>query len=221
MLDPDNSSLGSFIQMRLRYLVDVGDWGGEVASWEIPPGTNVAPRLTSIFTKGYGAAQRGKKEDARAALQELRAVRSELEKYLKEQNSSDLSYSQRAEILEVQLQAMILSAEGEADDAVTLLRNAAKTEESMPIAFGPPFVDKPTYELLGEFLLKLNRPQEARVAFEAALARTPLRTGSLLGLARAAAQSGDKLKAKETYAKLRQIWKQAEETVRDNLPHEE
>jgi predicted negative regulator of RcsB-dependent stress response len=41
-------------------------------------------------------------------------------------------------------------------------------------------------ELLGEVLLDAGRPDEARAAFEAALARAPGRAPSLRGLARAA-----------------------------------
>jgi tetratricopeptide (TPR) repeat protein len=217
-LDPDNSSLGSFIQMRLRYLLETGDWGGEVANWETPLGEDLAPRLTHEFTSGFGAVQRGKAADARSALQHLKETRRELESYLKKQSSPDPSYTQRAEILEEQLQAMIWFVEGMTEQAVDLLRKAAKTENSMALAFGPPFVDKPTHELLGEILLKMNRPLEATAAFEAALAQTPLRTASLLGLARAATQSGDKQKAEETSNLLRRIWKHAEQSVKESLP---
>jgi len=55
-------------------------------------------------------------------------------------------------------------------------------EETLPIAFGPPTIDKPTYELLGEFLLRRGRKDEARAAFQRALARTPGRRLLLAGL---------------------------------------
>ena len=220
MLDPDNSSLGSFIQMRLRYLLETGNWKGEIANWEIPLRENVSARLTNDFTRGFGAVQRSEVVEARSALQRLKDTRRQLESYLKEQNSTDPSYAQRAEILEEQLQAMTLFSEGKGGEAVDLLRKAAKTEKSMAFAFGPPFVDNPTQELLGEILMKMNHPLEARAAFERALARTPTRTASLLGLARAANQSGDKQKAEETYSLLRRIWKQAEQSLKDSLPQE-
>jgi hypothetical protein len=43
----------------------------------------------------------------------------------------------------------------------------------MPAEFGPPFVDKPARELLGDVLQQIGRPREAAAAYEAALRRTP------------------------------------------------
>ena len=39
----------------------------------------------------------------------------------------------------------------------------ARTAAALPFEFGPPFVDKPTHELLGEILLEAGRPQAARL----------------------------------------------------------
>jgi hypothetical protein len=54
----------------------------------------------------------------------------------------------------------------------------------MPLEFGPPAIEKPTDELLGEMLLELHRPAEARGAFQAALTRTPGRKLVVEALAR-------------------------------------
>jgi hypothetical protein len=53
----------------------------------------------------------------------------------------------------------------------------------MPFEFGPPFIDKPTYELLGEQLVEAAKPEEARAAFRTALARAPERVAAERGLA--------------------------------------
>jgi hypothetical protein len=66
--------------------------------------------------------------------------------------------------------------------ALALAREAAAAEGAMPIEFGPPHVDKPAHELLGELLLDAGRTDEARDAFESALARTPERTQAEAGL---------------------------------------
>ncbi len=75
---------------------------------------------------------------------------------------------------------------------------------------GLPVLRKPSYELLGELLLKENRNAAAREAFEASLQRAPQRTASLLGLARAASAMGDKTAAAEAYRQLLRIWKNAD-----------
>jgi hypothetical protein len=53
------------------------------------------------------------------------------------------------------------------------------------LEFGPPAIFKPTEELLGELYLQLHRPDEARQAFQADLARAPGRRLGIEGLARA------------------------------------
>jgi len=75
---------------------------------------------------------------------------------------------------------------------------------------GPPEMIKPSHELLGEILLRAGRPQEAAQQFATSLERHPMRARSLLGAARAAAQNGDRAGAAEAYAKLLEIWAQAD-----------
>ena len=208
--------LGAYSQMRLRYLLDTGDWTGEVAHWSLPQGADAGVRLSFTFADGYGAVQRG---DLKAAHQALEAI-----------SSADMSggargvgtgaatasdYKNRAMILQQELQAMIASAEGHRDDAIALLRKAADSETAMPFEYGPPFIDKPTEELLGEVLLDAKQPKEARAAFEQALARTPQRTQALTGLLRAEKAAGDTAAAQETAAKLRGIFHSADAMPKD------
>lgn len=47
---------------------------------------------------------------------------------------------------------------------------------------GPPAPEKPSYELLGELLLKQNRATDAKAAFESALLRAANRTRTLADL---------------------------------------
>jgi hypothetical protein len=58
-------------------------------------------------------------------------------------------------------------------------------EDESAYEFGPPPTVKPPHELLGELLLKMGRPGEARAEFGKALERTPNRALSVAGLARA------------------------------------
>jgi hypothetical protein len=96
-----------------------------------------------------------------------------------------------------------------------LLRKAADSETAMPFEYGPPFIDKPTGELLGEVLLDAQRPKEAREAFDQALVRTPQRTQALTGLLRAEKAAGDTAAAQETAAKLRGIFHSADAMPKD------
>ncbi len=185
-LDPDNSGAYSFVRMRARYIIDAEAWDDEVLDWDVPVGdVAFAPRLTYAFTTGLAAARR---RDASAAREELRSVRASRERLaadLEERQTADRSRLTRARVLEIQLEGAIQAAEERWGRAIELLREAAALEETIPLRFGPPFVDKPPYELLGEVLLEAGRAREAADAFETALARTPRRTLSMLGLAEA------------------------------------
>jgi len=78
---------------------------------------------------------------------------------------------------------------------------------------GPPSLIKPAHELFGEILLKAGKSREAAEQFRASLLRQPNRARSMLGAARAAAQSGDKVAAVSSYAKLLDQWQQADEDL--------
>jgi Tfp pilus assembly protein PilF len=76
--------------------------------------------------------------------------------------------------------------------------------------YGPPNLIKPSHELFGEILLRAGKPAEAAAQFKTALLRQPNRARSLLGAARAAAQSGNQAAAAAAYTALLEQWKQAD-----------
>jgi tetratricopeptide (TPR) repeat protein len=111
-----------------------------------------------------------------------------------------------ATILARELQALIYFKEGDTETALQLLADAAEDENSRPMEYGPPYVSKPSSELIGEMLLTLGKPDEAIAHFETALQRNTGRTLSLLGLARAQEATGHP-KAQETWHTLENNWK--------------
>ena len=108
---------------------------------------------------------------------------------------------------------MVGSRRGKLDDAVALLRKAAAQEDSLPYEFGPPEIEKPSHELLGEMLLAAGHPGDARHEFEIALTRTPGRSLVLLDLARACRAMGDTAAATGAYRLLASNWKSADSTI--------
>lgn len=143
----------------------------------------VQERMTVAFIHGLAAARRGSADDVREALAVIREARAGTERLAAE---ADLTYEPqaigRSAVLEAQMSALLAQLDGDVDAAVAHAREAASLEEQMPFMFGPPFVDKPSHELLGEILLAAGRNDEAVDAYRAALARTPGRTMSLEGL---------------------------------------
>ena len=118
-----------------------------------------------------------------------------------------------ATIFARELQALIYFREGDAETALQLLADAAEDENARPMEYGPPYVSKPSSELMGEMLLTLDRPGEAIAHFETALERNTGRTLSLLGLARAQEAAGDPA-AQETWGILEGSWKADMEKLR-------
>jgi tetratricopeptide (TPR) repeat protein len=182
--DPDNASVASFAQMRARYVVDTGDWHSDVLSWSPPMDGRPFAAVTQAFASGLAAAGRGDVEGAREWLASLAEERSEVEGRIAERGRND-EVAVRTRILELELDAAVSAAGGDLDAAISLAGEAAALEESLPFVFGPPFVDKPSYELLGELLLDAGRAEEAAGAFETAVFRTPGRGAAVRGLERA------------------------------------
>ena len=180
--DPDNSPIGSFAGMATRYVIDTGD----AAPLDWPLDLEGAPHagLRLAFAHGWVAAQ----EDDAAALEAARADFRARQAMAEAASTTEAGVPTRAEVLDLELEALYRSVTGDADGAVAIAREAAEAETAMPFEFGPPYVDKPTYELLGELLLRAGRADEARAAFETALSRTPKRAQAEVGLRAAEAE---------------------------------
>jgi len=211
--DPDASPLASFFAMRTRLIIDTQAWAGDVARWPIAPGSAPAPRITWAFTSGLAAAQTNEAGRLAAAITEFQTARRDLDAAWARNPDADpgnAEFRKRLDVLELELRALAEAADHRDDQAVQLLRRAAATEDAMAYAFGPPFVDKPAWELLGEVLLRLGRPVDARAAFTTAIQRNPGRTAGLLGLARAETGLGNRQAAAAHWSRLQSIWHSAD-----------
>jgi len=210
-VDPDNTSIASFVEMRTRYIVDTGRRHGEVAGWNVDLGGALMPDFGYAFATGFAAAENGDLPTARKALATLDRLLPQLPGIFDHAGLSANDPARRVpEIQKLQLQSVILSAEGHVDQAVAVIQHAVAIGKDLPYAFGPPSPEKPSDELLGELLLKDKKAPQARQAFEASLKRAPRRVQSLLGLARAESKMGDKAAAAGSYRELLQIWKNAD-----------
>jgi tetratricopeptide (TPR) repeat protein len=109
--------------------------------------------------------------------------------------------------------ALSASIKGDHAKAIELMKKATEMEEATSPPSGPPVLIKPTYELFGEILLRAGKPAEAAEQFKVSLQRQPNRARSLLGAARAAAQSGNQSAALNFYSALLDQWKQADSNL--------
>ena len=98
------------------------------------------------------------------------------------QESPDESADKRSAILSGELEALLEASRGHPAKAIDRLKKLAIEEHALPVEFGPPFVNKPVDELLGEILLEQHDLGGAHRAFAAALAAAPGRKVAAAGL---------------------------------------
>ncbi len=197
--------------MRLQYLVDV--------ERPDPTLTTIADvsklpgfvDLTQSYATAYDGLRRGDTSGTKALIARMHSVTASM-------MGSEMAMMMpemvgEANVVELELRAMADSHRGQLDDALAMLAKAAAQEDSLPYEFGPPAIEKPSHELLGEMLFVAARPRDARREFEIALKRTPGRSLTLLDLARACRAAGDSAAARNAYRQLATNWKHADSTV--------
>jgi hypothetical protein len=207
--NPENAGIREgYLAMRARYILETAQWeripiesGGAHAAHDSMPGMNMAQSGGGpwLFIAGASAAQLGDLPTADAAVAQLKTMR---ERIAAEGNAYR---AQSVAILENEVAALASLARGEHDTAVRLAQEAAEIERAMAPPSGPPDPIKPAHELYGEILLAADRPADAIAAFEQSLFRTPKRTPSLLGLARAAEKAGNVAIARRAYTELAEM----------------
>jgi tetratricopeptide (TPR) repeat protein len=172
----------SFSEMRARYVIDSEDWYGPALSMMADYGDRAGPPLRDAWLEGYVSAVTGDAEGARRALAAFRALRPAAEQEMQDDGLTDETYQRRPEVLELQLEGLTLIAEGQGTEGLVRIESAAALEAQLPFTYGPPAIDKPSHELLGELLLEAGRTEEAAAAFETAVSRTPGRIPAVRGL---------------------------------------
>ncbi|HEX7772143.1 MAG TPA: hypothetical protein VF435_06950 [Pyrinomonadaceae bacterium] len=152
-----------------------------------------------LFVRGLAAAVNGAAVDQ--SVTSLEALRSD-----KIPGSGSV-----LTIRQLEISALSASMKKDHGKAIELMTKATLLEEQMSPPYGPPNLIKPTHELFGEILLRAGKPAEAAEQFKVSLLRQPNRARSLLGAARAAAQTGNQSGALTAYATLIEQWKQADD----------
>jgi tetratricopeptide (TPR) repeat protein len=176
-------SVNSYAEMRTDFLINTQLWNDPIAHWTMPPGDFPAAQLTFDYGTELAALERHDLATYLATASALQTDRDSVRKWTagRKIEASD-EQNARAQIIIQQVNALLLFKGGQADSAVAELREADEKEHSLPMDFGPPFVNKPTDELLGEMFVQMNRVDDARNAFQTSLARAPDRRISEAGL---------------------------------------
>ncbi len=203
--NPKNAGIGQqYHTMLARYILESGKWekiplegakeaGAEHESMPGMPGmgTRYAGEGAWIFIAGLSAAKLGDADEADRARAKLDALRQSVE------SGGDAYAAKPFAIMANEVASAALLARGQKADAVRLAKQAADIESTLAAPSGPPEPIKPALEFYGETLLDAGRPAEAAAAFQQELLRTPKRTPSVDGLARATGKSSSQATAKK------------------------
>ena len=173
--------------VKARYVV-------ETEEWEVRPITDESS-MHELLATGLSAARTGDQ-----------ATVARAEAALKEMAEEGPNGNRNANIMAKEVGALLHAGMGHGNVATGLMDEAQAIVESGAAPRGAASPIKPVFELYGEILLELDRPADAIEKFETSLIRLPNRPRSLLGLARAYAETGDREKAAEAYKQLTEVW---------------
>jgi len=148
------------------------------------------------YTRALGMARTGNIAGAETEVAKLQSLKQKLDQ------AKDDYWAKQVEVQRLAASGILAYAKGDDKQAVELVRAAAELDATMDKHPATPAEVMPARELLADLLLELNDPAAALKEYEMSLRTDRNRFRSLLGMARAAKQSGDAAKAREAYGKL-------------------
>jgi len=183
-----------------RYAVERRNWS-EAAAVTPPPMPFPWERFPWAeamisFTRALGAAHTGDIAGAQTEIAKLQSLKEKLDQ------AKDDYWAKQVEVQRLAASGILAHAQGNDKQAVELVRAAADLDASMDKHPATPAEVLPARELLADLLLELNDPAAALKEYEQSVSTERNRFRSVLGIARAAKQTGDTAKAREAYGKL-------------------
>jgi tetratricopeptide (TPR) repeat protein len=190
----EGRSVRLLASMRARYVI-------ETRRFADMRGQKSFDNLDELFAAGMSAAILG---DLPRAKETARLLG------LQVAGETDAIEKQLARVMEKEMAGMVAIAEQRTEEGVGLLREATALEDTIPKPIGRPYPVKGSHELLAEILLGLRRFPESAEQFRRSLDRVANRSLSVLGLARATREMGDRDHARELYRQFLANWRLAD-----------
>jgi tetratricopeptide (TPR) repeat protein len=185
--------------MPARYALERGAWG-EAAQLQPTPSKFPFTEAMTHFARAFGAARSGDPASAQSDIERIAALRDELKAANRTGNNE--YWANEVEVMRLASLAWVALAQKKSNDALALMRQAADIEDKSEKNIVTPGRLLPARELLGDMLMELKRPAEALKEYEASQQREPNRYRGLYGAGQAAAQSGNRDKARHYFSKL-------------------
>ena len=204
--DPYYGGLLGFnaLAMPARHALERSDWE---AAAQLPSPEEGGPAFVKAvprFARAVGAARSGRPEMARADVDAMKLLESDLAE------SGEADWAVRVGAQRLAAEAWTEWAEGDRESALDTARRAAELEETVekhPVTPGPLL---PARELYADMLLESGDAAAAQAAYEATLVREPRRARALYGAGRAAELAGDSDAASRHAAALLELMDRAD-----------
>ena len=171
---PGSAGVFALAAIPARWALERRNWA-EAAALEPKPSSFPHTEAMTYFARALGAARTGDVAKVRASRDTLAL----LQKRLVEQGEP--YWAEQVAIQHLVADAWLDFAEKRSDSALAKMRQAADREDATEKAAVTPGPLAPARELLGDMLIELKRPEEARAAYRATLQKEPNRRHALAG----------------------------------------
>ncbi len=181
--------------MPARYAIERGLWK-DAALLEPRESRFAYTAAMTHYARALGAARSGDAVAADKSAQELGEIAKDL------RATKNDYWATEVRVQYMGAQAWAAFAAGKRTEAVDLMRAAVELEDQSEKSAVSPGRLIPARELLGDMLLESGRAAEALAEYERSQVRDPNRLRALYGAGMAAAQAGDKDKAKLYFSRI-------------------
>jgi hypothetical protein len=157
-----------------RWALERNAWAEAAA---LAPKASAFPYTEAMtyFARALGASHTGDLATTKIAIDSLASIQQRLS------GKGEAYWAEQVAIQNLEAQAGLAFAEKRETDALALMREAVTREDATEKSAVTPGPLAPARELLGDMLLELKRPTEARAEYRATLMKEPGRRHALRG----------------------------------------
>ena len=168
---PGSAGVFALAAIPARWTIERNSWA-EAAALEPKQTDFPYAEAMTYFARAVGASRTGDLTKARAAVDSLSSIQQRLTE------KSEAYWAEQVAIQQLGAKAWLSLAEHRNDEAMALMREATTREDATEKSAVTPGPLAPAREQLGDMLMLLHRPVEARLQYRATLLKEPNRRHS-------------------------------------------
>jgi hypothetical protein len=172
---PGSAGVFALAAIPARWALERRAWP-EAAALEPRPSDYPYTEAMTYFARALGASHTGDLVKARSSIDSLASIEQRLK------TRGEPYWAEQVAIQHLAAQAWLDLAEKRETDALRQMREAAVREDATEKSAVTPGPLAPARELLGDMLMELKHPAEARLEYRATLQKEPNRRHALTGL---------------------------------------